>query len=107
MLFSYYLTEEVDWTEVMSVQIIKLIEPDGYYRKQPGWLNIVGLWAMYWILHVWKIEYDEEGIKWVKRGKAGHWTLLFVCQKLENSGDDINDLFSKEMQKWYPCYTVS
>ena len=38
-------------------------------------------------------------------GGAGHWTP--VCQKLGNSGDDINVLFSQEMQKLYPCYTVA
>ena len=52
------------WTEQKLCQFKSLVtEPDGYYRKQPDWLNIIGLWAMYWISHIWKIEYGEEGVK--------------------------------------------
>ena len=61
-------------------------------------LNIVDLWAMYWILHIWKIEYGEEAVKCVKRGKAGHWKLISVRQNLGNSGDGNNVSFSQEMQ---------
>ena len=43
VLLSYYLIEKADWTSCMSSNYF-VIEPDGYYRKQSGWLDIIDLW---------------------------------------------------------------